>query len=82
MCKIAAADPSVEGPTGQDMDLDASRFLTNDRLEILDSEAGCSMDLVQELEMEDGDAIDDVGDLQVKDGPYIQKLDFRGDRFY
>ena len=79
LCNIAAADPSVEGPTGQDMDLDASRFLTNDRLERLDSEAGCYMDLVQELEMEDGDAIDADGGLQVKDGPYFERPDFRGD---
>lgn len=79
LCNIAAADPSVEGPTGQDMDLDASRFLTNDRLERLDLEAGCYMDLVQELEMEDGVAIDADGGLQVKDGPYFESPDFRGD---
>jgi hypothetical protein len=79
MSKIAAKQ-SVEGPQGQDMDLDASEFLTNDRLERL--EAGCPMDLEQEFVMEDGeqrDAIDHDGGLQVKDGAYFERPDFRYD---
>ena len=81
MSKIAAnLKQSVEGPQGQDMDLDASEFLNNDRLERL--EAGCPMDLEQEFVMEDGeqrDAIDHDGGLQVKDGAYFERPDFRYD---
>ena len=75
-----ARNQSVEEPHDQDMDLDASEFLTNDRLDRL--EAGCPMDLEQEFVMEDGeqrDAIDHDGGLQAKDGAYFERPDFRYD---